>query len=691
MTARAAGVLLFLALSAAAAVPPLPALVPYPRQLTSKTGSLRLSGIVTLSVEADSASDRFAAGLLASELKEVEQLDSRQSRGTNGALALVRADSPRGAQLLRDAGITFPAEARDEGYVLLATPRQATVIAQTDAGIFYGAQTLRQMIHPLPAGGATIDAAQIVDWPALRWRGVQIDLSRGPISKLSSIERDIALLAEFKVNVYVMYFENTFDYRTLPLWAAPGGAITPDEAARIVTYAAQYHVTVIPEQEAFGHVHLGLQSERYQDLNELPYGGLLSPAAPGSLDFIGKMFAELAPIFPGPFLHIGADETAELGTGRSESMLADKGPGALYLDYLKAIDQRLAPYHRKVLFWGDIAQAHPELLSQLPKDMIAVPWVYSAEKSYVKEIEPFTKAGLETWVAPGVSNWNQIFPDYSTAVPNIRDFVRDGRSLGSTGIINTNWNDDGESFFAFAWYGFADGAAVGWEDAPDQARFQQAYDWAMYRADGHAFNQQIQDLTTLQIQLRAAIHNGATDWLTWEDAFSPEGQALYARMAPVAHQVRLLAEDVIASLAQNRAGARRNQELLDEVAFGARRFDYVGQKAIYAAYIAQLYNDAAVHPQNRRVVNNTLSRINSINGLLQDLRDGSSSLRDQYRALWLEENTPYFMGNILVRYDAELMYWQRQARRFTRIHDDYAATHTLPPLVEKAIEPDTPR
>ncbi|MGH9471572.1 MAG: glycoside hydrolase family 20 zincin-like fold domain-containing protein [Terriglobales bacterium] len=664
-------------------------LMPYPRQVTAAPGALLLRGRVSIGVAAAGAADRFAAGELAGELRQIDHLGSRIRTSSGGKIVLARADSAVGRRLLRQHHVTLPREAEAEGYALIVTPRQAAVVGATAAGVLYGVETLRQLIHPAGGGEASVPAVTIVDWPALRWRTIQIDLSRGPVPSLAAFERDLPLLAEFKVNGLVLYFENTFAYPDMPVWAMPGGAITPEEAKKIVADAARYHITVIPEQEAFGHLHLGLREERYQDLLETPYGAILSPAAPASLDFIGKMFAQLAAVFPGPFFHIGADETAGLGSGRSQAMLQSEGAGPLYLNYVKAIDERLKPYNRRVLFWGDIAQAHPELLQELPHDMIAVPWDYSPRASFVKLIRPFTDAGLDTWVAPGVSNWSRIFPDYNQAIPNITNFVRDGRRLGATGLINTNWDDDGESFLDYCWYGLAYGGAAGWEDAPDLARFDEDYDWAVYRADGHAFDQQIQTMDAIHKLLESAIHADGADRLMWHQAFSPAGQKLYLAMAPASHQMRVLAEDVIASLADHRDEARRNAWSLDAVEFAARRFDFVGEKAIYTAYITDLYAQAAAPGAKRGDVRRMLGRVNAMNGLLQDMRDGASSLERQYQALWLEGNTQYFLPNILLRYQDEAMYWQHEARRFDRIASAYGASGTLPPLVEPN-EPASP-
>ncbi|HET9784833.1 MAG TPA: glycoside hydrolase family 20 zincin-like fold domain-containing protein, partial [Terriglobales bacterium] len=407
-----------------------PVLLPYPRRLTLQSGSFSVSSSAQISVAGNDPADTFAAELLRDELADIDHVRVSVKRGHGGQVVLARAATPAGRKWLHDAGLTLPPAAAAEGYALIVTPKQAAVVASSSAGIFYGVATLRQLFHP--AGSprrpeAVAPAIRIVDWPALRWRAIQMDLSRGPIPSLAAFERDLPLFAELKINALVLYFENTFAYQGQPLWSAPGGALDAAEAAKIVATAGKFHITVIPEQEAFGHLHLGLQSERYQDLLEAPYGHVLSPAVPQSLDLIGQMFAELASAFPAPFFHIGADETAELGTGRSAAMQAEEGPGPLYLNYLKDIAARLQPYHRKILFWGDIAQRHPELLSQLPRDMIAVPWDYSPRSSFDKLIEPFTRAGLETWVAPGVSNWSRIFPDYAEATPNILNFIRDGR------------------------------------------------------------------------------------------------------------------------------------------------------------------------------------------------------------------------------------------------------------------------
>ncbi len=509
------------------------------------------------------------------------------------------ADSKGGASILEERHLQFDPAMAKEGYVIApAGVNSVVVIAQTTTGFFYGAQTIKQLIRG-SGKGTVLLVPTLRDWPAMAHRGVSDDWSRGPLPTMDFVKREIRTLAAYKVNIFSPYFEATFAYASTPVAAFPGGAMTPDEAREMVAYAAKYHITVIPEQESFGHLHHVLKFEEYSPLGETPHGSVLAPGDDATLPLISSWFGELAKVFPGPYAHIGADETFELGLGRTREEVKEKGLSPVYLDFLTKIHAALAPYHKQLLFWGDIAVKSPELVGTLPKDMIAVPWVYDAKPDFTYEIVPFTKAGLETWVASGVNNWNRVYPNNNEALGNIRGFVRDGQRLGATGVLNTVWNDDGEGIFDENWYGILFGAAAGWQagESSEQA-FTASYGLAFHGDETGKIDEAQRQLMAAHALLRKAGLNDVEDAYFWADPFSPQGQLLSAKLLPVAAEMRLDAEKAITVVAEARAAAKAdgrtlaNQEALDAMELGARRMDFVGLKFEEADEIASIYSQA---------------------------------------------------------------------------------------------------
>jgi len=265
------------------------------------------------------------------------------------------------------------------------------------------------------ATNAFIPGVRIVDWPNMRWRAVSDDISRGPVPTVDYIKRQIRTEAFFKLNLHSFYMEHTFASQTHPLIGPDGGSLTPDEIRELAAYARRFHVELVPEQQTFGHLHKALRLEKYADLAETPYGDVLSPQQEGSYKLIADWYKELNELFPGQFFHIGEDETFELGEGQSRDAARTRGVGAIYFEHLNRVHDLLKPYNRRLMFWGDIALHHPDLIGQIPKDMIVMNWQYGARDDFWKDIKPFQDAGLEQFVCPGAQNWNQIFPNLEAA------------------------------------------------------------------------------------------------------------------------------------------------------------------------------------------------------------------------------------------------------------------------------------
>jgi hypothetical protein len=662
-------------------------LLPAPRE-ANFGATADLPARILVAVPGHDAEDEFAARDLEDAIKRLAPGgdDSHAAAQPPYRVTLLRRDSAEAKAALARANLAFDPVMESEGYVLIVAPHEATIVGVTGAGVFYGVETFKQLL-PLPGAPRVLATGTVRDWPAMRYRGIHDDLSRGPFPTLEFEKRQMRIFAAFKINIYSPYFEHTLLYPDQPLAAPPGSALTPAEAAELVAYARQYHITIVPEQEAFGHLHHVLRYELYQDLAETPHGYVLAPGQDGTLPLIKDWFTEVAQEFPSPFIHIGADETFDLGAGRTREAVEQKGLGPVYADFLKQIHDTLAPLNRRLIFWGDVGDANPEAVSAVPKDMIAVPWDYKSTGGFDKLIEPFAKNGIETWVAPGDANWNEVYPVAKTALWNIQGFIRDGQRLGSTGALTTVWNDDGEGLFNMDWYGVLFGAVAAWQPGESSiAGYQEAYGAIFHLDPTGNVDAAEKELMAAQEALGAANSGMTSDQVFWLDPWSAQGQELAPKLLPQAHDLRLHAERAIVLLAQARAANPRlaEPEALAAMDLGARRLDLIGLKFQLAQEMAADYAHATAieHDKAQRAAaGHLLEEISGTNGRCQDLRDAYSALKAQYSQVWLAENRPYWLGNVTVRYDLEIERWQRTGDLFEAAIRAWQKGQDLPPAV----------
>lgn len=656
-------------------------LLPAPREVhLGQKASLPAK--ISVLVPGRDTADEFAAKDLEDALKQLPPAESARP-GVFYRINLLRNDAAAAQAVMNHAGLKFEPAMQSEGYILVIENQQAYVVGGSSAGVFYGVQTLKQLL-PMAGTERELLTGTIRDWPAMRYRAVQDDLSRGPVPTLAFQKHQVRVLASLKANILCLYFEHTLLYPNQPMAAPPGGSMTPAEVKELVSYARDYHVTILPQQEAFGHLHHVLKYEVYQDSAETPHGHVLAPVQSASMPLIKDWFTQMVAEFPSPFIHIGADETWDLGVGRTQDEVQKKGYGPVYVAFLKQIHDELAPLNRRLLFWGDIGNKDPDAIAGLPKDMIAVPWEYDHFTGFDKMIEPFAKAGMETWVAPGDSNWNEVFPRTRTALWNIQGSARDGQRMGSTGMINTTWNDDGEGLFNLDWYGVLFGPVAAWQPGessiPD---YQSAYGPVFHGDPSGKIDEAEKELMAAQELLGSAKLNHSSDQLFWLDPWSAEGQETAVKVLPVAAELRLHAERASILLAQiAQANSKlKEQDAITAMDMGARRLDLIGMKFQLAQEMADSYAKAIRDQHNqaqREAIANTLNEISGNNGRCQDLRDAYSALKAQYSQVWLSENRPYWLNNVTVRYDLEIEKWQQRGERFRQAIWDWNNGKDLP-------------
>ena len=448
-----------------------------------------------------------------------------------------------------------------------------------------------------------------------------------------------------------------------------------------------------------------LVNEQFADIVETPHGAVIAPGQPGSLPLIDGMFRDLANLYPGPFLHIGGDETFELGYGRTKPDVDTRGLAPVYLDFLQRIVADLQPLHRKIIFWGDVVQDAPALVKALPqsfkKQLIADAWGYSPNpKGFDKQIKPFTDAGLEVWVSPSINNYRQIWPNQQLALDDIQQFTRDGQRLGATGQLNTLWDDDGESLANMNWYGILFGAAAAWQKGESSIPAYQQSFGQVFHGDSTGLIDKAQAELTAAMSLlednKVISHTEGTNGLFWIDPWSKDGQVFAAHMRPVSSPLRLHAEQAITDIAQARTANPhlRESDAIDAMEFAARRLDFLGLNFQLADEIASGYARAQTtaagdwrkaHPG----VAFYLSDINGVNGRLQDLTYGFSQLRDMNEQQWLRSNRPANLRPILARYDYTTALWLSRIDKFRAAQRQWSESHTLPPASDLGLPTNT--
>ena len=387
-----------------------PGLIPNPVAYRAQAGAYALPGQLTIDPDRRLSAETVATyrQLLRQAMRKSGQTASAKRSG----VVRLRID---------------PAAVRQrEGYRLVVAPNTLMLTGHDDAGVFYGLQTLVQLIEQSAAAGYRIPACTVDDYPRFAYRGMHLDVSRH-LFPVTFIKKYIDLLALYKINTFHWHLTDDQGWRIeikgLPLLQEKaayrtetmighkkelphrfdgkryGGYYSQAEVRDIVRYATQRHVTVIPEIEMPGHALAALSA--YPELGcQKPDG---APGGPykaatfwGIFDdvycagneetftFLERVLDEVIPLFPSKYIHIGGDEcpkTRWKGCPRCQARikaehLADEHELQRY--FIRRMERYLNGKGRQIIGWdeilegGGLASANPAL--QLSPGATVMSW-----------------------------------------------------------------------------------------------------------------------------------------------------------------------------------------------------------------------------------------------------------------------------------------------------------------------------
>ncbi len=645
-------------------------LVPFPKEVQLEQGTFALDR--PLLVEAPAELATLFGELLGAELKRAK-LPVPEVRGAAGSAHRWRwsIPGPRAA-----SSRASRAEATPEDYTLQVCPDEVTCVAAGSAGLYYGLQTLLQLVRANRRDGG-LPCLTIRDWPSLRWRCFQDDLTRGPSSTLDTLKLQTALGSHFKMNLITYYMEYQYHFQKHPQIGPPDGSLEPEDLRAWVDFGQRLHVGVLGNQQSFGHFGRILQHDEFAALRETP--DVLSPVKEESYQLLDDIYSEVCPLLPFPFFNVCCDETWGLGTGPSKELAAQIGVGGVYVRHIRRVHDLLKDkYQKRMMMWGDIILQHPDQLDQIPKDTIMLTWGYDARPSFEDQILPFTKSGYEFFVCPGVSNWSRILPDFGVATVNIHNFVRDGVQHGAIGMLNTEWEDDGEAINAPKWHGYAWGAECAWNaSATTPEQFNRRLGAVLFGEPEDHFGRAVEGLAQTH---RLAGMQGMNNSRFWENDFKPARNPVTIRST--GQRLLDLVQPAITDLEACRNQATVNAQLLDAFLFGARRMELIGQRMLDGLDASELYNRAyEVPPQE------ALPLLAKIETLVRKNRDAHEALGQQFQTLWLSESKPYALDLTMKRYANVIQWYTALLERLANAHQQAAAGERLPRPEEVGLEP----
>lgn len=345
----------------------------------------------------------------------------------------------------------------EEGYQLEVSDRSILISAADSAGVFYGLQTLKQLLPPEGVvatdkrDGIQISGCRITDFPRFQWRGLMLDVSRH-FFPVADVKAYIDKMSEYKLNVFHWHLTDDqgwrIEIRSLPeltrvgAWrverhgrfgeqrshplegekATYGGFYTHEDIQEVVRYASDRNITIVPEIDMPGHSMAALAAypglsvnnepkfvspgskfaEWYEDGSfEMMIENTLDPTDEAVYEFADKVFTEVAELFPGEYIHMGGDEAYQGYWEKDPGVRAFMeehdiaNTHALQSYFVNRIEKIIHSKNRKMIGWDEVLE------DELSKHSVVMSWrgmkggIEAANKGYKVVMSPTTYAYLD--------------------------------------------------------------------------------------------------------------------------------------------------------------------------------------------------------------------------------------------------------------------------------------------------------
>jgi hexosaminidase len=357
------------------------------------------------------------------------------------------------------------AEIAKQAYRIVISSGQVKITGNSDAGLFYGVQSLLQLLRPESYGGFSLPEGTITDWPDLQLRFIHWDTKHHQ-DRIENLKRQLDWAAYFKVNAVAFEIEDKYEYPSHPVIGAPG-AYTKAEMQDLTAYARERFIQLVPDIQAPAHLAYVLKHKEFEHLKADGSNYQICMCDEEAMQLIQDMYQDMIDATPGvDYFLVSTDEVYFAGIcNKCKNEYNEKNRSQAWVDYVVRMNKWMKERGRRIISWIEYPLL-PEDIHKLPSDMIDgvvnVDW-----------INELNKAGIQQLIYNSIQGSEYLFPNYfptkyreneikgnlyGVSVSGVNALNKGANLLGS---FTAAWDDSGLHNELF-WLGWVTGTQYAW-------------------------------------------------------------------------------------------------------------------------------------------------------------------------------------------------------------------------------------
>ena len=373
-------------------------LIPAPQQAALEGHDIQIDA--SWGIVCEPGEDHIAARRLREAAVELHGLEFK---GTGPGRIILRLD-PETVRKVKTK------ECKEQAYRIIISSSQIEITGNAEPGLFYGVQSLLQLLKARAGGTWSLPAGTITDWPTLQLRFMHWDTKHHQ-SRIETLKRYIDWAAFFKVNAIGFEIEDKYEYPRHPVIGAPG-AFTKAQMQELTAYALERYIQLVPQVQSPAHMAYVLKHDEFAHLRSDGNNYQVCMCNEEAMQLILDMYQDMIDATPGvKYFHVSTDEVYFAGISKKcqkKRPFNDENRSQIWMDYVNRVHPWLAERGRRMLCWVEYPLL-PKHIKQLPKGLINGILSTGRGDEWNNALE---KAGVDQLVYSSQQGEEYFFPNY---------------------------------------------------------------------------------------------------------------------------------------------------------------------------------------------------------------------------------------------------------------------------------------